>query len=158
MITVFVLLLLQAMYIDPVYVLFFIALLVAFIILFGISPLFTDHWVTLSRLILRQGIYFKASIPYDNIRSVDETDEMAKVGVKFYLFGRKVFVTTSRNGLVSIKLKRPMRFTLILGKLADEVIVNVDNPREFVSSLKERIALFPPVQSDSSDAHLRYQR
>src|SRR6266516_5900881 len=43
---------------------FLAAILAVYFVLFAVSPLLTEHWVTRSRLILRQGWYFRTVIPF----------------------------------------------------------------------------------------------
>src|SRR5207245_5386958 len=43
------------------------ALLAAYLVLFAISPLLTQHWITRSRVILRQGWSFRAMLAFSGI-------------------------------------------------------------------------------------------
>jgi hypothetical protein len=133
-----------------------LAMLIVYMIVVGISPLFTSHWVTLARLVLRQGLYFKVSIPYSDIESVEQTNEVAKYGVRASWMKNKVFVTTSQHGLVLMKLRKPIRLLLVLGRSANELIVSVDEPERFVEAVRERMELLPPVETDRTYAKLRY--
>lgn len=133
-----------------------IAILIIYFIIVGVSPLFTDHWVTLTRLVLRQGWYFKVSIPYTEIESIGRTDELGKYGLRSALFKGKVYIVTSQQGLVSIKLRNPIRFLMILGKEANELIVSVEQSEAFVSAVRERMKLLPPIHANGTDAELGY--
>ena len=133
-----------------------LGVLAVYFIIVGVSPLFTDHWVTLTRLVLRQGWYFKVSTPYSQIESIGRTDELGKYGLWSALFKGKVYVVTSQHGLVSIKLRSPVRFLMILGKEATELIVSVEQPDAFIWAIKEKIELLPPVHTDRADAELGY--
>lgn len=130
--------------------------LLVYLVVVGLSPLFTNHWVTLTRLVLRQGLYFKVSIPYSEIESIQLTNEVAKYGVRSSWARDKVYIATSQRGLVSIRLKNPIRFLLILGKSATELIVSVEEPDRFVNAITEKMELLPPVDSDRAYAKLRY--
>ncbi|MFQ5910091.1 MAG: hypothetical protein ACE5IJ_05140 [Thermoplasmata archaeon] len=132
------------------------AILSLYLVIVGISPFFTNHWVTLARLVLRQGLYFKVSIPYTEIESIQMTNEVAKYGVKSSMVREKVYIATSQRGLVSIKLRNPIRFLLILGKSATELIVSVDEPEKFIQAVRERTGLLSPVEPDRAYANLRY--
>src|SRR5438445_12494445 len=46
------------------------ALLAAYLVLFTLSPLLTQHWITRSRVILRQGWYFRAVLPFSGIQAL----------------------------------------------------------------------------------------
>src|SRR5438093_10077169 len=48
--------------------------LAAYFLLFTVSPLITQHWVTRSRLILRQDCYYRAVIPFSDFASVTSPD------------------------------------------------------------------------------------
>ncbi|MCJ2556353.1 MAG: hypothetical protein LN415_04510 [Candidatus Thermoplasmatota archaeon] len=133
-----------------------IVMLAVYLIVVGVSPFFTNHWVTLAMLVLRQGLYFKVSIPYAEIESIGMTNEVAKYGVKSSWVKDKVFIATSQHGLVSIRLRNPIRFLLVLGKSATELIVSVDEPERFVYAVRERMGLLPPVESDRAYAKLRH--
>jgi hypothetical protein len=107
----------------------------AYMVISSISPLLTTHTLTPEKLVLRQGWYFRTTISVEDIESVETTDEPSKVGVKFSIAYRKVYVTGSRFGLVKITLKEPMRFPMVMGKRAEEVIIDVDDPSKFVEVL-----------------------
>src|SRR5207245_144894 len=51
------------------------ALLAAYLVLFTLSPLLTQHWITRSRLILRQGWYFRAVLPFSVIEELQAADD-----------------------------------------------------------------------------------
>ncbi|MCK4455746.1 MAG: hypothetical protein KAU99_05305 [Thermoplasmata archaeon] len=156
MIIAFLLMLMSMFSIFGAWSAFLIVLLLIYLIVVGISPFFTNHWVTLARLVLRQGLYFKVSIPYTEIESVGTTNEVAKYGVKSSWVKDKLFIATSQHGLVSIRLRNPIRFLLVLGKSATELVVSVDEPETFVNAVRERMGLLPPVESDRAYAKLRY--
>ena len=156
MIIAFLLMLMSMLSIFGAWSALLLALLLIYLIVVGISPFFTNHWVTLARLVLRQGLYFKVSIPYTEIESVGTTNEVAKYGVKSSWVKDKLFIATSQHGLVSIRLRNPIRFLLVLGKSATELVVSVDEPETFVNAVRERMGLLPPVESDRAYAKLRY--
>lgn len=103
-----------------------------YIVFSSISPFLTSHTLTSEKLILRQGWYFIATIPIEDIESVETTEEPSKVGVKFSLTYRKVYVTGAKFGLIKIKLKDLKRFPMALGKRADEVIIDVEDRERFI--------------------------
>lgn len=133
-----------------------LVMITVYLVIVGISPFFTYHWVTLARLVLRQGLYFKVSIPYSDIEEIHQTNEVAKYGVSASWTKRKVYIATSQHGLVLIKLRKPIRFLLVLGRSANEMIISVDEPERFVDAVQERMKLFPPVETDRTHAKLRH--
>lgn len=135
---------------------FLLIVLLIYLVIVGLSPLFTNHWVTLTRLVLRQGLYFKVSIPYSEIESIQITNEVAKYGVRSSWVRDKVYIATSQRGLVSIRLKNPIRFLLVLGKSATELIISVEEPDKLIDAIEEKMELLPPVDSDRAYAKLRY--
>jgi hypothetical protein len=136
-IVMLVIVLLSSFFLDvkPVYSAIILTSFGVYIVVSTISPFLTSHTLTPEELVLRQGWYFKATIPLEDIKSVEPTDEPSKVGVKFSITYRKVYVAGSKFGLVNIKLKEPKRFALVLGKMADEVIIDVDERQRFIDLL-----------------------
>ncbi|UCD92086.1 MAG: hypothetical protein JSV43_07615 [Methanobacteriota archaeon] len=109
-----------------------LGLYAVFLVVSSISPFLTSHTITPDHLILRQGWYFKVTIPIENIDEIEESDEFPKVGVKFALRQSKLYVTASRYGLVRIALKDAKRFPLALGKKAEEIVVDVEQASRFI--------------------------
>jgi hypothetical protein len=140
-IVMLIIVLLSSFFLDvkPVYSAIILTLIGIYVVVSTISPFLTSHSLTPEELILRQGWYFKTTIPVKDIESVNTTDEPSKVGVKFSITYRKIFVAGSKFGLVNIKLKEPRRFALALGKVADEVIIDVDDRQRFIDLLKSFI-------------------
>jgi hypothetical protein len=109
--------------------------ILVYIVFSSLSPFLTSHTLTPEKLILRQGWYFITTIPIGDIESVETTEEPSKVGVKFSIAYRKVYVTGTKFGLIKIKLKDPKRFPMALGKNADEVIFDVQDRERFIELL-----------------------
>ncbi|MFQ5884050.1 MAG: PH domain-containing protein [Thermoplasmata archaeon] len=109
-----------------------VGLYAIFVVISSVSPFLTSHTLTPDHLILRQGWYFKTTIPTKDIDSVEKTEEYSKVGVKFALTRKRLYVTASRYGLVQIVLKEPKRFPLALGKKADEIVIDVERSSRFI--------------------------
>ena len=133
--------------------------LAAYFILFTVSPLITQHWVTRSRLILRQGWYFRAVIPFSDIESITSADDAGRtrvpLGIHRPLGQPALFVTGGRTGLVSVRLRRPRKFWQAFGLSATEIIFDVTDREGFLAAFNERRASFPPVQADRAHAELR---
>ena len=58
------------------------AVLAAYVALLVLSPLLTQHWLTRSRLILRQGWYFRCVIPLADAESMGPYDWDPKFGLR----------------------------------------------------------------------------
>jgi hypothetical protein len=133
--------------------------LAAYFLLFTISPLMTQHWVTRSRLILRQGWYFRAVIPFSEIESITAADDAARtkvpLGIHRPLGQPALFVTGGRTGLVSVRLRSPRRFWQAFGLSATEIIFDVVDREGFLAAFQERRASLSPIQADRAHADLR---
>ena len=133
--------------------------LAAYFVLFTVSPLMTQHWVTRSRLILRQGWYFRAVIPFSDIESITAADDAARtkvpLGIHRPLGQPALFVTGGRTGLVSVRLRHPRRFWQAFGLSATEIIFDVVDRAAFLTAFEERRASLSPIQADRARAELR---
>jgi hypothetical protein len=130
------------------------ALLAAYTIVWGLSPFFTDHWLTTTRLILRQGWYFKGAFPLREIVSLGKFEGDAPLGIRAQLGRRRLFVTGSKVGLLALKLRSPRRFWSVLGAEVDEVVFDVDSPDGFLEAYGGRTASLAPVQPERADPYL----
>lgn len=135
------------------------AVLVAYLILFTVSPLLTEHWLTRSRLILRQGWYFRAVIPFSEIESISAADDAGRtqvpLGIHRPLGQPALFVTGGRVNLVALRLRHPRRFWQAFGLFASEIIFDVEDRNGFLAAFEERRSSLPPVKADRPDAELR---
>jgi hypothetical protein len=104
-------------------------------LIYGVSPLFTHHSIREGRLHLRQGVYFRASIPLEDVAAVREVSDARRPGVGWDRKRRAVQVTSSRLGVLELRLKRPLRFPYVLGRRSGRVLLNVDNPGGFIRAL-----------------------
>ena len=134
-----------------------IFLLSAFFTVYGISPMFTAHWLTRSRLILRQGIYFKCVIPLRDIEKIQPYDAEMRIGLALSWRSSILFVTSSRYELVEVRLRRPRRFWQVLGFAASRIVFNVEKRDELLSLIEERMALLAPIEPNRPDAQLGNQ-
>ena len=111
-------------------------------VVFGLSPALTEHQVGGKNLVLRHGWYFKAKVPLDNIRDVEETEEgIPGHGMNALLGGNKLYLVNSRVGLVKVKLYDRHMMGGLLGRFISEVVTNVDEPTAFLRLLRERAGL-----------------
>lgn len=131
------------------------ALFGAYLVVWGASPLFTTHWLTTSRLILRQGWYFRAVIPLREIVSAEAFDGEPKLGIRALMGRQRLYVAGSRVGLVAVRLRSPRRFWTVLGATAHEIVFDVDSRDAFLDTFRERRMSLAPVQAERADADLR---
>jgi hypothetical protein len=135
------------------------AVFAAYFVLFTVSPLLTQHWVTRSRLILRQGWYFRTVIPFSDIESISAEDDAGRrrvpLGIHRPLGQPALFVIGGRTGLVSVRLRRPRRFWQAFGLSATEIIFDVNDREGFLAAFEDRRASLSPVQADRPHAELR---
>ncbi len=143
---------------PPIPTALFLAFLAIAAILFAVSPLLTEHWLTRSRVILRQGWYFRAVLPFTDIASVTAADEKtplrAPIGIHRPLGQPTLYVTGGRTGLLILRLRTPRRFWSSFGLEASEIIFDVDDREGFLRAYTERRALLSPVQANRADAEL----
>jgi hypothetical protein len=106
---------------------------------------FSCNELTNEGIRLRQGWYFRAFIPYNNIDSVTipaTPTGLWPPGVRREGDGRGLRVVLSRQNLIKLELKKPQRFVL-LGTMplatAKRVLLNVPEPEETVRSIESRI-------------------
>lgn len=128
-------------------------------LLFAASPLLTEHWITRSRLILRQGWYFRAVVRFSEIEAVSSASDVEHQRVPLGInrpFGQPVlFVTGGRTNLVTCRLREPRRFWQAFGLSAREIVFDVDDRTRFLAAFEKRQRLLPPVQPDRAHADLR---
>jgi hypothetical protein len=138
----------------------FLVFLAAATLLFAVSPVLTEHWLTRSRLILRQGWYFRVTLPMADIISLAAADETmplrVPLGIHRPLGQPTLYVTGGRTGLVLVRLGRPRRFWSSFGLEATEIVFDVDDRAAFLRAYEERRSLLAPVQADRADADLGY--
>src|SRR2546429_3499350 len=105
------------------------SLLAAYLVLFTLSPLLTQHWITRSRVILRQGWYFRAVLPFSGIEALQAADDAGAFRTPLGIsrpFGQPVlFVTGGRTNLVRVRLQRPRRFWQAFGLSAAAIVFDV---------------------------------
>lgn len=136
-------------FLAPIPVALFGLLVAAVFIVFAISPLWTDHWLTRSRLILRQGWYFRSVIPMSEIESLGPIEEanplLAPLGIHRPLGQPTLYVTGGRTGLVMVRLTQPRRFWQAFGFTASEIVFDVGDRAGFLAAYEERRRLLAPV-------------
>ena len=133
----------------------FAVLLGVYLVVWGASPFLTDHWLTTTRLILRQGWYFRGAFPLREIESLRRFEGDAPLGLRAQVGRRRLFVTGSKVGLLTLKLRRPRRFWAVLGAEVEEVVFDVGSPDAFLEAFGGRTASLAPVQPERPDPYLR---
>jgi len=116
-------------------------------VVLGLSPLFTHHSLEDEALILRQGLYFRAEIPYTEMVEVRRLERgPIRTGVYSRVMGTTLFVTTRRDDLIEVRLREARSFKWALGKRADRVVFDTEDNRGFLRALEERTGLTPSSQ------------
>jgi hypothetical protein len=133
----------------------FAVLFAVYIVVWGISPLLTTHWITTTRLLLRQGWYFRAVIPMREIESVSKFQGNAPLGLRAPIGQRRLFATGSKVGLLALKLRNPRRFWAVLGAEVDEIVFDVESPDAFLEAFSGRQSSLAPVEPKRADPYLR---
>jgi len=133
--------LLATMTIDmTIYFIIFAILFILSIFLFGISPLMTFHELGPSGIVLRQGVLFKIELEWNDICSVErQEDKRLGLGLTSTLGKPVIPLTTLKNNLILIKLNQPIRFSTVLWKKADEIMIDVNEPDIFVKRAEEHL-------------------
>ncbi len=122
---------------DLPYLLLIILLEAVMFTVMGISPLLTAHELVDGVLVLRQGWYFRARVPLDEIISVKRLNRGPKrTGVFFRLTGSTLHVTTRRDDLIEIELAGKRSFGWALGKRADRIIFDAEDSGALLAALK----------------------
>jgi len=115
--------------------------------------------MTRSRIILRQGWYFRAVIPFSDIESIARSEEASRtrvpLGIHRTLGQPALFVTGGRTNLISVRLRRPRKFWQAFGLTATEIIFDVNDPEGFLRAFEERRTSLPPVKPHGARAELR---
>ena len=128
------------------------ALLTGMLLVFGISPLLTCHWVTRNRLVLRRGWYFRAFIPIRDIEMVNVYEGEPRIGLSLSMRSSILFVTSGKYDLIEIRLKRPKRYPQMLGLSARRIVFNVEQRDAMLESLRSKISSLAPVEANGPEA------
>jgi hypothetical protein len=121
--------------------------LIVYLLIVGLSPLLTKHELLRSRVILRQGWYFRAVIPLDAADEIGPWDAEPKYGLRITLARRTLYVVGSATELVSIRLQTPRRFSQVLFLTAREIVFDVDNRERFLAAVRGRKTEGPPLHA-----------
>lgn len=113
------------------------ALLVAYLFIVGLTPLLTKHVLLRSRLILRQGWYFRSIVPLEDAEAIGPWDGEAKYGLRITT-RRVLYVVGSPHNLVSLRLRTPRRFPQVFFLKAREIVFDVDDRERFLAAVAAR--------------------
>jgi membrane protein YdbS with pleckstrin-like domain len=139
--------LMLAVGVDILYLGAIAALAIAVFVVLGLSPLLTEHEVLDHYLVLRQGWYFRGTIPIDQITRIERLSKgPSRTGVFFRLLTSTLFVTSRRTDLIELELKSKRKFSWALGKRADRVVFDVLDTDALIRTLHAE-GSFPPVDS-----------
>jgi hypothetical protein len=120
-----------------------IALTVFFIVV-GVSPLLTKHTIGDNGIILRQGWHFSINIPLDNLKAINFIDEAPKDRGLLISQTRGILnITSSKMGLVSLKLRRQQRFASVFWRKAHEIVLDVTDREGFRQAIEKELATTP---------------
>jgi len=109
--------------------------LMVWMLVVPLPHLSTKHNVTGDSVVLRQGLGFTLSIPFDNIAGIKSKQTSSRPGIRVDRSEGTLYVIAAGPGNVRITLRDPQ--TVKHGAF-DCVIFDVKEPREFVSCVKER--------------------
>ena len=112
---------------------FFIAILIT-----TITPIFTQHEINANGILLKQGMIFKASFTLLHIEAVEIYSLKLSV-LDMVSFRKRIVLASGTKGLVRIKLNHKRRFGMLLLRRADEIIIDLEKPEEFVKLANEHL-------------------
>lgn len=126
--------------IDIIWVGGILALYVISLLIFSIMPIMARHEISDEYLLISQGLLFRKKIEWSNIEEITTLDdERMSSGVYASVRRPRVIVTSRRFNLILIRLREKERFGFALGKLADEIIIDVRDTERFVAEVKEHL-------------------
>ncbi len=114
--------------------------LMMFFILIGVSPLLTEHSLDKREIILRQGWHFNVHIPLENVKAINFIDEAPKDHSLLISQTRGTLnITSSKRGLISLKLRKTQRFALVFWRKADEIVFDVLDREGFKQAFEKAL-------------------
>ncbi len=118
------------------------AALFVYLLVIGLSPVLTRHELLRSRIILRQGWYFRCVLPFEEVLEIDAWDGEPKYGLRISVARRTLFVVGSAAGLVYVRPRVPRRFPAVLFMTAREIVFDVEDRDRFLKAVAERRASY----------------
>ena len=125
---------------DPVVTIVMGTALAVFLLVVGISPFLTEHSIEESGIVLRQGWHFSIRIPLENVKAINLIDDAPKDRSLLVSQTRGTLnITSSKVGLISLKLRRPQRFASVFWRRADDVVFDVTDREGFRQAFERAI-------------------
>jgi len=111
-----------------------------------VLPVFTSHAAGAKGLRLRMGVLLREDVPYEWIRSVDETSirwggVRVGVGVRYAAITQALFVTSSFRNLIEIELDGEHRLGGLLKRPVRRIVMSVRSAERAAELLRERAEL-----------------
>ncbi len=108
-----------------------------------VFPLFTHHMLGAKGLRLRMGLSINETIPYEWIKEVRETSVnwggvRVGIGVRYAPIMRVIFLTSSFQSLVALKLDGEHRLGSPIKRPVEEIVISVYSASHFMDQLRER--------------------
>ena len=113
----------------------------------------TEHSIDDREIVLRQGRHYSVRIPLENIKAINLIDMAPKDNSLFISQTRGTLnITSSKTGLISLKLRRPQRIASVFWRKADEIIFDVIDREGFRQALERSLTATraSPARSSSS--------
>ena len=101
----------------------------------------TSHELGTSGILLRQGILFKIELGWDEISSVNRQEDKGPFGITASLGKPVIPLTTQKQNLIQIKLNQSTRFSSVLWKKSEEILIDVNDPDGFVSRAEKYLGV-----------------
>ena len=114
----------------------FSLIFIATITIAYITPIFTQHEINSQGITIRQGAIFNTLFTFQQIESVEVHN--SRTGI-LGLRRSRIVLASGNNGLVMIKLNHRKRFGMLLLRKADEIIIDLEKPEEFVKLANENL-------------------
>jgi hypothetical protein len=115
------------------------------VLIYGILPMLTYHYIENGVLVLNQGLFFRGRVPISDIVSVEVVENGPfRTGVFFNIRGAVLYVTTRRKDLLVIKLREKRRYGLALGKSVDTLIFDCLETRKAMDVLTKDLTPASP--------------
>ncbi|MBU0684701.1 MAG: hypothetical protein ABIE25_04375 [Thermoplasmatota archaeon] len=114
--------------------------------LFIVPPLLTSHLAGDKGLRLHMGLLIDETIPYNWVREIKESSihwgaVKVGIGVRYSGITRALFVTSSFNNLVVIKLDKEHMIGRVFRKPVSEIVVSVSFAKGFLDAMSQRAGL-----------------
>lgn len=140
--------------IDPGYLTVVAVCIIPPLLLLAVSPLLTRHSVGPGGITLRQGWYFSALIPAQNIAEMAFTDEEPPPrSISYSPRRRKLFLTLSASPLLRLELKEAVRLPFSSRQPVQTVVFSVDDPEGLLAEAKKTLRVV--VREDRQCPHCR---